>query len=482
VLISGVATVVSLRRASADSPIPRTVVITPLRNGTGDAAQDYFAQGLSAALTDAVWRFGAVRVVSSEAGTAAATGSAAFGSTVILQGVVTRGAGRVHVNAWLDEASTHRRLWSASYDRPLGDVVAIYDEVARAIAGELSTSLYPGPPPRHPVDPDAYDEYLRGRYSELRWTSGGCADAEPHFIRATQLDPRFVNPYVELAFCYVYPDRLRRPSAETGPLARAAVARALALDPASGAAHALNGMIHYRVDYDWAGAAAEFETAHRLEPNNPQVCIAYGEFLYTSGQIESGLASLRRSLELAPFAPNYNVSVGFGLLNTRRYAEAVERLRRALELVPGNGTARFWLAEAEARHGDRAAAARDYAAWLDAATQSPAIQSRISAATRRCRDGSWADCERADLELAEAEHQRPGTIFKAPYDRFAGPFFLARRHAMAGQSERAMDYLEQAYEARHHLVPDIGIDPAFDAIRDTPRFHEMLRKVGLASR
>jgi DNA-binding winged helix-turn-helix (wHTH) protein/TolB-like protein len=465
-----------IHRAPAATPRRRLVIVTPLKN-SGDAGQEHFAAGVSAALADALWRVHAVQVVPvGSDGELSRFVSDSPAGTVVLGGVVTPGREQVLAHVWLDDASTHRRLWSASYDRPVADRTAVSVDVANRIATELNSSL-DAESPSKAVDPGAYDEYLRGRYGELRWMTGGCVDAEPHFIRALQLDPAFVGPLIELAYCYVYPDRLQRPTTETGPKARAVISKALQLDRNSGAAHALNAIIHYRLDYDWSKAADEFALAHRLAPDNAEVSNAYGEFLYLTGRGDDGLRLQKGALEINPFTENRNIAYGFGLLVNRRYADAAIQLRRTLTLYPDATGARYFLTEAEARLGHGEIAAREYTAWMDAAVQ-PIAEGDIRRALVDCRLGRWPACERADLALAEMEIRQPASAFKLPYGRYAGAYFQARRYARAGDANRAMLSLEQARRERHHLVPFIGIDPAFDGLRTDPRFQELRRAVG----
>jgi DNA-binding winged helix-turn-helix (wHTH) protein/tetratricopeptide (TPR) repeat protein len=463
------------RRAAA-SPIRRLVIVTPLKNGSG-ADQESLAVGASAALADALWRVHAVQVVpaASESELSRFASAAPIG-TVVLGGVVTHGHDSVLADVWLDDVSTHRRLWSASYNRPVVDIAAVSVEVANGIATELNSSL-DAESPSQPVDPAAYDEYLRGRYGELRWMSGGCLDAEPHFVRAIQIDPTFVSALIELGYCYVYPTRLQRPTTETGPKARAVIAKALQLDPNSGAAHALNAIIHYRLDYDWATAADEFALAQRLAPDNAEVANAYAELLYLTGRADDGLRLQKRALDINPFTENHNVAHGFGLLMNRRYADAVAQFRHTLTLYPDAAVARFFLTEAEARLGHDAVAAREYLAW-PAESARPDLPGVLPAVMDGCRTGRWPDCAELDLILADTEHQRPGSVFKPAMRRNADSYGCARRYARTGQNDRAMDLLEQAYRERHHLMPFIGIDPAFDSLRDGVRFKELRRAVG----
>src|SRR5262245_14603652 len=193
--------------------------------------------------------------------------------------------------------------------------------VALALAGESAWLLMqrraaspadrPAGTASHAFASGAYDAYLQGLYSSRRWQAGGCLAAERHLTEAIAIDPTLADAYAHLADCYSFPDRMRRPGTETFPKARAAVARALALDPNAALAHVVQGRIHLHDEFDWSAAEREFRKAVALSPTDSQALIAYGELLYVSGRVEQGLASIRDGLRFDALNMDHQTGYGF---------------------------------------------------------------------------------------------------------------------------------------------------------------------------
>jgi Tfp pilus assembly protein PilF len=379
----------------------------------------------------------------------------------------------------LIDGPSERKMWSATYERPLENILVLYQEVALAVAAEMGPPMTVtgggGTASARPVNPEAYDAYLRASYFlGNRWMAGGCRDAERYLLRSIEIDPRFAPAHAALAWCYAYPDRIGRDIAEIGPKAKAAVARALELDERLALAHVVAGTIHWRVDYEPVAAETEFRRALALDPGSGLVNIPYGELLIWRGDRGRGLALLRRAVQLEPFSPDRNVQVGFGLMTAGLYPAAIEQLRKALELDPNYATARLWMAESYAYAGDHDRAVSEYLAWLDGALLSPQAASVRPDLERAYARNGWTGFWRAELALVERDAARRPSLFKPPYDRYTGAWYLARRYARLGDREQALAALERAYAARHHLVATLGVDPLFEKLRDEERFRALL--------
>lgn len=470
----------------AAPPLVRSLAVLPLKNLTGDPAQDYFASGMTEALGDRLSRVSGLKVV-------ALTSSVRYRKTTLaarqiaselrvdglLEGAVVRDGDHVRVTVALVHGPTERRMWSATYDRPLENVLALYRDIALAAAAEMSPAVAATEEPygRHPrpVNPHAYDAYLRATYFlGNRWMAGGCRDAERYLLRSIEIDPGLAPAHAALAWCYAYPDRTGRDIGEIGPRAKAEVARALELDDRLALAHVALGTIKWRVDYEPAAAETEFQCALALEPGSGLAHVPYGELLIWRGEREKGLAFLRRAVELDPFSPDRNVQVGFGLMTAGLYPAAIEQLGKALELDPHYLTARFWMAEAYGYLKDHDRAVSEYLLWLDGALR-PARAAAARARLQRAyaRDG-WPAFWRAELALVEEDLKRPGSVFNPPYDRYTGAWYTARRHARLGDRGRALDALERAHRARHHMVATLAVEPLFEDLRDDARLRALL--------
>lgn len=468
----------------------RTLAVLPLRNLTGDASQDYIADGVTQGLSDRFSELGLFGVI-------ATTSSAHFrntdlpatrvakelGADALIEGTVIRSGDRVRVSVSLVDGGSGQRVWSGRSERPFGDVMALYDEVAATVAGEAKLAVDAVNATRRSgrsVDPEAYDAYLRAMNAlGNRWMAGGCREAEPRLLDVVERDRSFAPALAALAWCYAYPDRLGRDASEVVPKAKAAVSRALALDDRLALAHVVDGTIKWRMEYDVAAGEAALGRALERDPSSGLVLMPSAEILLWRGQIERGLALLDRAARLDPLSPDRNLQVGFSLLMIGRYAAAIERFEHALVLDPQSLTARYWLAEAMGYVGRHDRAVAEYLSWLDGALhpgQARAVRRRLEDAYAR---GGWSAFWREELAVALEEVAQPGA-FWAPrgQERYTGPYHIARRQARLGRQEEALDALERAYESRSHLIAVAGLDPLFEPLRPTARFQALLEKTG----
>jgi TolB-like protein len=477
------------RDRSASASPPRSIAVLPLKNLTGDSAQEYLAQGMTDALNTTLSQIGTLKVVSStstggyrDRSLATTRIARELGVEALVEGALHRSGDRVRVSVALIDARSDRRVWAASYDRHLRDVLSLYTEIARAITSELSTALTPHDRARltaaRAVAPEAYEHYLRATHLTNRWTRGGCLEAEPHLLKAIELDPQFAPSQALLAWCYVFPARTGRPLATLMPRGRALAARALQLDDESAAAHIAQAYVQWRFDFDWRRAEEHFRRALVLDPNSADAHLMYGEFLYMSGRGDEGIPLVERSLRLDPFASDRNVAYGFALKSVRRYDEAVAQYRATLELEPAHHMARYLLAETEMHAGRYDNAVREYLDWVEKVfldARGREMRAELRAAYERA---GWPGFARRELQLAqECQRAKGWGSFDAMWS--CSSFHLARRHGRLGDDRAALSALAQALAEGHHLLPTIGVDPAFDALREDPAFVEIARAVGL---
>jgi DNA-binding winged helix-turn-helix (wHTH) protein/Tfp pilus assembly protein PilF len=326
--------------------------------------------------------------------------------------------------------------------------------------------------------PAAYGPYMQGLVASRRWQAGECPNAERYLLEAIAIDPGLADAYAHLAFCYVFPDRMQRPGWETGPKARAAVARALALDPRSSFAHVVAGALALHQDFDWAAAEREFLRAIALDPREPQAQIAYGELLYASGRGERGLDTMRDALAIDPLDMNHQVAFGFALRNAGRFEEAAIQLRRILESDPEWTSAQFWLAYTEFDRGRHDAAVAEYLAFLERVVVADRLDGVVDSLRNAYRRGGWRGFWRRELEWAEEDNRASGTVWRRPGSYYAGPFSMARRYARLGETQAALDWLEKALAYRHHLMVFIALEPLFRPLRPEPRFIALRKRVG----
>jgi TolB-like protein/DNA-binding winged helix-turn-helix (wHTH) protein/Flp pilus assembly protein TadD len=287
--------------------------VLPLENLSGDVNQEYFADGMTDALITVLAQSGDLRVISR---TSAIQYKGArkplpqiareLDVDAVVVGTVSRSGNRVRITAQLLAARTDRHLWARSYERELTDILGLQDDVARDIAQEIRVTISPQSRARldrsHPVDPEAYENYLKGRYYWNKASDPDVRTSQEYFQKAVEKDPGYAQAWVGLAFAYNMMDDYSH--------GQEAARKALALDGSNGEAHAAFAVITWFKDWNWTTAQQEFQRALELDPNNANAHHTYGLYLSALGRQEEARAQMQRTLELDPLAPFANANLG----------------------------------------------------------------------------------------------------------------------------------------------------------------------------
>lgn len=456
----------------------RLIAVLPLRNLSGDASQDYFADGFTEELVTELAQLRSLRVVSS-ASTKVYKGSGespvqiakALHARLILQGTVARQRDRVRVTAQLIDGTNGSLLSAETYGGDLKDVFDIQRRIAQAIASDVRLDLSRVERDRlttsAQVDPQALDLYLRGRFQFAMQTPDSIRESLSLFEASAARDPRFARAYVGIAEAEAAllqitaqgpDDTLRRE--------RQALAQALALDPDLGEARGLLASLDYWFDWDWPRAEREFRLA-LSQGAGASTEQRFGSALVTRGRFDEGMAHLQAALELDPLGLSPRVNQFFGLYFERRYAEARRQMEATLAGNPAfvAGHALFGLDAVMQR--DCTEAARQ-AKWMGDHDGSSSLSLFLLAIASSCRgDGSAA---RAYLDQAGAT---TGKTFISPYQ-------LALGYASLDEPATALDYLERSAAEHEPQILYLKVEPFFDSLRSEPRFTALERRVGLA--
>jgi serine/threonine protein kinase/Tfp pilus assembly protein PilF len=467
------------REAPARPPRLPSVAVLPFRNLSPDPENEFFADGITEDVIAQLSKIRSLKVISRgsvmrfkgreqslrEVGIALDVGT-------LLEGSVRRAGSRVRIVAQLMDAETDRHLWSETYDRELTDIFAIQSDVALHIAEALQAELTQDERSRIGVEPtedvEAYRLYLLGRSCLLRWTTDGVEQGIGYLRQAVARDPEYALAHATLAYAYIeialgMVGTL--PATEAMERARAAVGRALALDPGLAEAHAMLGFLRFAGDYDWPGAEAAFKRAIELNPNNGDTYDTYGLMLAALGRYEEALAAQRRAHELDPLAHRHDAATT--LIRAGRYEEAIRHVTRVIELEPDFINARATLGWAYLLSGmpDEGIAQLEQAVAL--APESTLLHSQLGQAYGRV--GRTADAREVLARLKAMSQQR-----------YVSPYHLAYVYTGLGELERAMDWLERAYQERAGGIYGIRASFLFTALRGHPRFAALLRKMNLA--
>src|SRR5688572_23519464 len=321
----------------------RTIAVLPFVLADADSpAEEYLAFGLAEALSKELSRFDRLRVISQttsqrykDAGKTLPQIASELGVEVVVEGSVQREGDRIRITVQVIEAATDTHLWAESYEREIGSVLALADEVARAVATEIHGQITPADDAERTsagrtVDPAVAEGYLKGRYHLGKSTSQDFARASSYFEQALALDPLHAPSHSGLADYFVVNDAL--PPEDAFAKARVHALRALELDEALPDAHASLAFVRYYLEWDWAGAEREFTRALALDPGHARAHRWFGLFLSGMGRHAEALDQVQRAKAIDPTAITNLDGVAMVQYNARRFKESVAAGRSIMEL------------------------------------------------------------------------------------------------------------------------------------------------------
>src|SRR2546427_4457857 len=334
-------------KIECDAPRMRSLAVLPLENLSHDPQQEYFAEGFTEAFIATLAKIGELRVVSRTSAMLykdvhkPLRGIAhELAVDAIVEGTVLRAGDRVRITAQLIDPEKETHLWAESYQRHLRDVLDLHAELAQSIARQVQVKLTPQEQAQlaqsRPVNPEAYEAYLKGRYHWNRRSREGLPKGVQYFQEAIAKDPAYAAAYAGLADClsglstynFVAPD-------EGCAKGKKLALQALELDPSLGEAHASLAWVHTWYDYDFVAAEREFERSLELNPRYATAHQFFGFYLGMMGRYEEAYTEIKRAIRLDPLSSVFEWSLGFVYWMARRHDQAIEQVEKALELDPG---------------------------------------------------------------------------------------------------------------------------------------------------
>jgi TolB-like protein/Tfp pilus assembly protein PilF/predicted Ser/Thr protein kinase len=452
-----------------------SIAVLPFANLSGDKDNEYFSDGLAEEILNALTKLHGLKV-------AARTSAFAFkgrnedirliGETLrvthILEGSVRKAGSRLRITAQLISIADGCHVWSERYDREMTDMFAIQDEISQAIVTVLKLKLArPGSQAiaRRPLEPEAYESYLKGRFFWNKRTEADLNRSIDYFLRAIELDPAYALAYAGLSDAYVLLGIFGvRPPNDVYPKARAAAEKALEIDGTLAEPHAALGHVLTAYDWDFQGAEEEYRKALDLNPSYPTAHQWYGHLLAVTGRYAEGIAEVTRARHLDPLSVPINAFVGLIYMKARQTREAVEAARKGVDLDPNNPFAHWILARALDAQNElpESVAESEKAARLSGGSQASTAQLGFAYA----RIGDTAKAHKIIDQLVELSR----TKYVSPYD-------IAIIYTGLGEKDLALEWLEKAYEERAVRLLEL-LDPAFDGLRFDPRFQDLVRRIG----
>ena len=462
------------------SPHIRSLAVLPLENLSRDPDQEYFADGMTDAVITDLAKIGALRVISrtsvmryKRSQKSVPEIAKELNVDAVMEGSIERSGNSVRITAQLIQAATDQHLWAESYDRDLHDVLRVQEEIARSIAREVQIQLTPQEQAlltkARPVDPEAYELYLRGRYVWNKRNQESNKKAVALFHQAIDRDPRYASPYSGLADCYILFgisfDVGSLSPTEAFPEAKSAAEKAIQLDDTLADGHNSLAYTKLLYDWDWAGSEAEFKRALQLNPGYTNAHHWYAHYLLASGRQEEALAESRRALDLDRLSPIINVHLGWHYIYTRQYDRALEQLHKTLELEPNYSLANWylgWVYEQQGKYAEALQAMRKAQDLLQSNTALVADVGHVYAMS-----GDTGAAMKVLAQLNEASKRT-----------YVNPFEIALIYLALGRRSEALQWLERAYRERSDMLIYLNADPRLDSIRSDVQFVELAHRVG----
>jgi len=477
----GLAAWLAWQHSYAKSALPsiHSIAVLPMQNLSGDAAQEYFADGMTEELITDLAKVSALRVISRTSvmrykGTKKGLQEIARELKVdgIVEGSVMRSGERVRITAQLLHAPTDQHLWAETYERDLGDVLRLQSEVAQAIARQVRAQLTPQQQAlfrsARSVNPEAYEAYLRGRYylSNQFTMAQPLNAAKSYFEESIQKDPGFALAYSGLADSYVYLAFFRQLSPEGAYRpAKEALRKALELDDSIGEAHDTLGLLSWRSELNWNAAEREFNRAIALAPSYS--CAHEDRAVYLSfiGRRAEALAEIAKSSELDP-GPSSAMAESAAYYQLRDYQSLIEVSRRGVASYPNEWVEHYTLGVGYEGTGKRLEAISEYQKAIE-------MSNGDQDATASLAHAFAVIGRRAEAEKILHDFERKS---KSGY---VSPYMIATIYAGLGDKEKSFEYLEKSYQERSldiswHLKADLRIDN----LRADRRFQNLVRRVG----
>jgi len=460
----------------ATGPRIDSLAVLPLENLSGEASEDYFADGMTEVLSTDLARLSGLRRVTARGSVMRYKGSNTpldqiareLNVDALVMGSVQRSGRRVSITAQLLDPGSGDQLWTNRYERDLEDMLALRNEIVSAIVREIRAQLSPGEQTRLAtrgrVNADAFEAALKGRFHWLRQTREDFDQAERYYQFALEKDPTYALAYAGLGSVWMMRgDAGFRPPSETVPIAREYMERALALDDGLADLHVMLGG-QRAVEWDWPGAEREYRQAVAANPNLADAHFFYADLLLTVlNKPDDWNREIQRALELDPLNDFNRSYYGWHLNYLRRYGEAIPIFEQLLPSGPNKASNHLGLWGAYFRTGRYEAALAAARNYFEAAGDG---EFASALGTGRNRDAYRA----AMIRTGEMMAARSAT-------RHVPAARIARMFAHAGDTDRAMVWLERAYTARESTLARLAVFWDWDDLRSDPRFQNLLARM-----
>lgn len=389
----------------------------------------------------------------------------------VLDGSIQKSGERVRVTVRLINVRDKTPLWSAHFDENFTDIFNVQDSIAERVTSALTLELSRQEKEqltKHLTNnPEAYQLYLRGQLVWHGRRQNWIQQSLAFYRQALEKDPNFALAHIGVADSYMMLSGHRQITMQEAEIkARPSIMKALEIDNTLAQAHNALAEFKYQYEYDWNGAEKEFKKALELNPNVAWIHQAFGWFLMSSGRFDEAKLEMDKAQELDPSSLTINVGRGRLLYFTRQYDQSLQHFQSIIAVEPNDGSAKYALNAIFEQKRMYENIVEDFLKSISAHGASP---EKVEEFREIFRTSGWEGFLRKRLEILE---ERAKT---KPVD----PYNLAHLYVLLGRKDEAFVWLEKALEAGHPGAIHFKIEPAYDILRDDPRYPELLSKIGL---
>jgi TolB-like protein/Tfp pilus assembly protein PilF len=462
----------------AVEPRIRSLAVLPLRNLSGDPAQEYLADGITEALIGRLSNIHDLRVISHTSVMRFKNPQVSIpeiarelGVDAVVEGSVMKEGDRIRVTAQLIRGTTDTHFWSETFDRQMRDALTLQSELAQSIAEKVEVTVTGQEHQRlsaaRPVAPEVYESYLKGRFALRQGNREGFQQSIPYFEGALNRDKTFAPAFLGLAEAYTGLGTVFAgvPPEETRPKVMDFARKALALDPDLVEAHVVLANV-LQEEWHWAEAEAEYKRALALNPNNADAHSGFALWLLCQGRTDEAVAWIQSARALDPVGVS-GAGVSWTLFQAHRYDDAIRESRSALATQPDNALNLLGLGFALIADNKPADAIPVLEKAVSLSSGSPAATGVLIRAYAHAG-------RRGDALRLLAELKRRAKAGYIPAAAFVNAYLGL------GEYDEAFTALQQAYKEQSNILQFLKTHPYFDPIRADPRFAELVRRVGLA--
>ncbi len=456
-----------------------SLAVLPLQNLSGDKEQDYFADAMTEALTSSLAQIRSLKVISrfsamqyKESKKPLKEIARELGVDAVVEGTTTREGDRVRITAQLIQGETDLNLWSKSYERELGDVLTLQDEIARTIATQIEAELTQDEKSRlarkRPIAPKAYEAYLRGRFFMDEGGEKGMQSALDQFNKALEIQSDYAAPYAGISTCYaLMPFFTSQSPVDAFPKARTAAEKSVELDDTLPEAHAALAYIRAYYEWDWQAAEKEFRKALDLRPNFADAHFSYSRFLAAAGRMNEAIAEIKKAEELDPRELELKANTAILAYFEGRNDDALKALQELTKTDPELAIAHWGIGLSYEQKG---MAKEALASIQEAMKLSKSRRFSSSMAHAQARFGQPAQARQILTKFKEDARKA-----------YVPSYYFALVHTALGEKDSAFEWLERSYQERSTLLAYLRIDPRLAPLRADPRFSDLVRRMGFPS-